>query len=53
MDFRSLNFDLAENIFFFHNLETVPLIFVLYSDTEDNFYFNLLNVSINLINAFL
>jgi len=38
-----LNFDLAENTFFFHNLEMEPLIFMLDSDTEDNFYFNLLN----------
>jgi len=44
MDFKSLNFDLAENIFFFHNLETEPLIFMLDSDIEDNyFYFILLN----------
>lgn len=45
MDFKLTNFDLPENIFFFHNGELEPLEFVLDSDTEDRFYFNVLEVS--------
>lgn len=46
MDFMSKNFDLAENIFFFHNGDIEPLEMVLDWDTKDKFFFNLLNVSI-------
>lgn len=45
MDFMSTDFDLAENIFYFHNLELKSLSFVLDWDTDERFYFNLLTKS--------
>lgn len=45
MDFKSKNFDLPENMFYFYNDDLQPLSFVLDWDSEDKFYFNLLNVS--------
>lgn len=49
MDFMSIDFDLAENIFYFHNSELKSLAFVLDWDTEEKFYFNLLSVSIVIV----
>ncbi|XP_022177569.1 uncharacterized protein LOC111038676 [Myzus persicae] len=45
MDFMSTDFDLAENIFYFHNPETKSLAFVLNWDTKEKFYLNLLRKS--------
>lgn len=45
MDFRSRNFDLPENIYYFFNEERDALSFVLDWDTSDKFYYKLLNVS--------
>lgn len=45
MSFMSKNFDLPENMFFFHNIDLNPLTFVLEWDSEDKFYLSLLNVS--------
>jgi len=41
----STDFDLAENVFYFHNFETKSLAFVLNWDTREKFYLNLLTVS--------
>lgn len=49
MDFMSIDFDLAENIFYFHNSELKSLAFVLDWDTKEKFYFNLLSVSIVIV----
>ncbi|KAF0763162.1 Myb DNA-bind 2 domain-containing protein [Aphis craccivora] len=46
MDFMSWDFDLAENVFYFHNAESQSLAFVLDWDTKDKFYSKLLSVSI-------
>lgn len=45
MNFMSTDFDLAENVFYFHNPELQSLEFVLDWDTQEKFYFNLLSVS--------
>jgi len=46
MDFMSTDFDLAENVFYFHNAELQSLAFVLDWDTKEKFYSKLLSVSI-------
>lgn len=45
MDFMSRDFDLAENVFYFHNAETQSLAFVLDWDTKEKFYSKLLSMS--------
>ncbi|XP_003246243.1 uncharacterized protein LOC100568595 isoform X3 [Acyrthosiphon pisum] len=45
MDFMSTDFDLAENIFYFHNAKLQSLGFVLDWDTKEKFYVNLLRMS--------
>jgi hypothetical protein len=49
MDFMSTDFDLAENVFYFHNAELQSLAFVLDWDTKEKFYSNLLSVSICML----
>lgn len=45
MDFMLTDFNLAENVFYFHNSELQSLAFVLDWDTKEKFYFNLLSMS--------
>lgn len=45
MLFNLRDFNLPENIFYFHNTDGEPLSFLLDCDTEDNFYSKLLKVS--------
>ncbi|KAE9526713.1 hypothetical protein AGLY_013361 [Aphis glycines] len=45
MDFMSTDFDLAENVFYFHNADIQSLAFVLDWDTKDKFYSTLLSKS--------
>jgi len=45
-----MDFDLAENVFYFHNGELKSLEFVLDYDTEEKFYWSLLTVSIDIDN---
>ncbi|XP_025416599.1 uncharacterized protein LOC112687855 isoform X3 [Sipha flava] len=43
MNFMSKNFDLPENMFYFHNTDLHPLTFVLKWDSKDKFFLRLLN----------
>ncbi|XP_025201103.1 uncharacterized protein LOC112598734 [Melanaphis sacchari] len=45
MNFKSIDFDLAQNVFYFHNAELQSLTFVLDWDTGEKFYSNLLRKS--------